>query len=810
MRLNIEFKASTLIFWALLPFLAGCLEQTDQTAGITASDPPPTSANNPPTISGKPDTTVTMGNDYSFIPTAKDADGDSLTFIIDNKPSWIVFDKTNGSMTGMPTLGDVGTYPNIVVSVSDGTAKASLNAFQIEVVSDSAPPPPPPPPTEPPPPPSSDYVGFGAATKGASSCPTTAETYHVTSLSGGSGAGTLRDAVSQDCRYIAFDVAGNINLGDLQISRSYLTIDGSTAPSPGITLVNVGRVALEASGGQAVHDVIVNNIRAIGQGGAVETNDLWELDGSSGAPIYNVVLDHLTMSKSGDGNVDIYGNVHDITLSNSLIMDSIQGHHFSQSGALRERISIYKNVYARLNERQPRIRYDTRQLDYVGNVIYGWGWFEGGAAGMNIDAGSGTPSANVEKNIYHFVSGLNGSADDALKIDSFAGSWFFDQNTWPTGETQGDTAGNSGRISMLYQGIDYSLPREVTDIVSAGTHYPTSEESQLLSTISDAVTAGSGGGTPPPPPPPPPAGQSQFRGIPEPSDVLGFDVWADYQASKTITGMQGVQTISCPGTAANPCVVDASGATFSITSENAIVLSGPYAILQGGKINVTAGVSGYFLEVCSNCVVRDVELAGPGINVNNSTAVGMANNSVWIRGSVHGFGQNSTSAAENDFHGFKPCGQNNVWILGVDAYDLSGDGVQAGDATRCSASNIYIGGGTFHDNRENGVDIKDSTNVVVSGSEMWGFSSTAENGPNPAVVIHDDAKDAKVYDSVIHNTLIGLYTSGLSGPTFNANDITASQTGIVCYHTSGVNITGNTISAPTKIDADSTCTGTIQ
>ena len=80
------------------------------------------------------------------------------------------------------------------------------------------------------------YEGFGAKTQGALSSPTGYTTYRVTSLAD-SGPGTLRDAVSQGNRYIVFDVGGTIRLGgDLNVFSSYLTIDGSSAPAPGITI----------------------------------------------------------------------------------------------------------------------------------------------------------------------------------------------------------------------------------------------------------------------------------------------------------------------------------------------------------------------------------------------------------------------------------------------------------------------------------------------------------------------------------------------------------------------------------------------
>jgi hypothetical protein len=89
--------------------------------------------NSAPTISGQPSTTVVVGAGYSFTPMASDSDGDTLTFDIQNMPSWASFNSSNGALTGMPQAGDEGTYGGIVVSVSDGTDSASLPAFQVEV-----------------------------------------------------------------------------------------------------------------------------------------------------------------------------------------------------------------------------------------------------------------------------------------------------------------------------------------------------------------------------------------------------------------------------------------------------------------------------------------------------------------------------------------------------------------------------------------------------------------------------------------------------------------------------------------------------
>lgn len=90
-------------------------------------------ANTAPVISGNPPRTVTAGTSYGFTPAASDADGDTLTFSIQNKPSWASFSSSTGRVSGSPTEADVGTYGSVVITVSDGSASAALSAFSITV-----------------------------------------------------------------------------------------------------------------------------------------------------------------------------------------------------------------------------------------------------------------------------------------------------------------------------------------------------------------------------------------------------------------------------------------------------------------------------------------------------------------------------------------------------------------------------------------------------------------------------------------------------------------------------------------------------
>jgi hypothetical protein len=115
-------------------------DDSEETAAAAPTSPPTTTppptggSNQAPTISGAPPGSTLFGRQYSFTPTASDANGDSLTFSITGRPSWATFNSTTGRLQGTPTQADVGTNANVVISVTDGATTSSLASFSIQVV----------------------------------------------------------------------------------------------------------------------------------------------------------------------------------------------------------------------------------------------------------------------------------------------------------------------------------------------------------------------------------------------------------------------------------------------------------------------------------------------------------------------------------------------------------------------------------------------------------------------------------------------------------------------------------------------------
>jgi hypothetical protein len=123
---------STVLGLLLTLTLTGCLDEEKR---VPATGTAQLVANSAPTISGTPPTSAKVNQAYSFQPTASDPDGDKLTFQIANKPAWATFDSSTGRLSGTPSSSYTGTFANIRISVTDGKATSSLNAFAVSVAS---------------------------------------------------------------------------------------------------------------------------------------------------------------------------------------------------------------------------------------------------------------------------------------------------------------------------------------------------------------------------------------------------------------------------------------------------------------------------------------------------------------------------------------------------------------------------------------------------------------------------------------------------------------------------------------------------
>ena len=92
--------------------------------------------NDAPVIAGTPLTNIAENANYRFTPSASDEDvGSALGYSISPAalPDWLNFNAQTGELSGTPQDADVGSIPDIIISVSDGEVDTSLAPFSITV-----------------------------------------------------------------------------------------------------------------------------------------------------------------------------------------------------------------------------------------------------------------------------------------------------------------------------------------------------------------------------------------------------------------------------------------------------------------------------------------------------------------------------------------------------------------------------------------------------------------------------------------------------------------------------------------------------
>jgi hypothetical protein len=259
------------------------------------------------------------------------------------------------------------------------------------------PPPPPPPPPEPPAAPGrvlpADVFGYGLP---AFSDVISLEPYEVTSIEDNDSPGTLRSFFSRAGRRLIPKVSGMLKLrGDLYSIHSDLWADLMGMPFN--IYQGPYKCVIEAQKGSPIRNVFLRGFRNIGPDKAIESADIWCIDGSD-APVSFVVLDRITGINSADGTFDIVGDVTDVTVSRAIVINNRVGTLIDSAEGKRRRITLAQSVY-RVNERAPKIRRDSTDIDVVNLVVYGNGYSESPMGSIYVEDDAGfLPSANIEDN----------------------------------------------------------------------------------------------------------------------------------------------------------------------------------------------------------------------------------------------------------------------------------------------------------------------------------------------------------------------------------------------------------------------------
>ncbi|MCR4601929.1 MAG: hypothetical protein K5683_00160 [Prevotella sp.] len=214
--------------------------------------------------------------------------------------------------------------------------------------------------------------------------------YHVTNLND-SGAGSLRDAVSQPNRIVVFDVSGVIRIQSRIVFSSNLYVAGQTAPGEGVIVYGDG---VSFSGAD---NIIVRYMRF--RMGAVGSKDK---DCAGIANGQNMIFDHCSFAWGQDENFSINWDnkgtaPKNITLMNSIVGQGLMTH--SAGGLMQaENVSLYRILLVDNSTRNFKVKGVNQ---YANNLVYNW---KNAAYNMGGDS-EGQSYANIESNLF-----INGPA----------------------------------------------------------------------------------------------------------------------------------------------------------------------------------------------------------------------------------------------------------------------------------------------------------------------------------------------------------------------------------------------------------------
>jgi pectate lyase len=247
---------------------------------------------------------------------------------------------------------------------------------------------------------------FGMNTPGGAG----GRTIHVTNYAD-VGPGSFREAVNQSGpRTIVFDIGGEFDLTSIVfIHEPYLTIDGETAPAPGVTFRHFGIAVY-------THDVIIRHVRVRVGDSRKEFADTRSLDCFTVAKASNVWIDHCSASWSLDEVLDISG-ASNVTVSNCILAEGLvgpseEGHSMAALIQDARNVALIGNVIVHSGSRTPKI--GSSDVVLVNNAIYDpyWQFIE-----VENDKNLQEPVASIVGNVTIPGPSARGNLDPSIWVN---------------------------------------------------------------------------------------------------------------------------------------------------------------------------------------------------------------------------------------------------------------------------------------------------------------------------------------------------------------------------------------------------------
>jgi len=236
--------------------------------------------------------------------------------------------------------------------------------------------------------------------------------------------------------------------------------------------------------------------------------------------------------------------------------------------------------------------------------------------------------------------------------------------------------------------------------------------------------------------PPPPTGM--------PAGIPSIGAW--YDATPTTV------TAITSGTATAPTLYSRAGMPEIVGTLN---VTCSYCIVDSVKVRGTVRLNG------DHIVLRNSEIYGYMPGRNDVVVFANGNNIVIYKNHIHNNGD--MTAFENDVGAIGLSnGTKNVWILENTMHHNSGDSVIIGhNHTPGATDAIYIGRNTMYADKENAIDLKVVSNVVVSENVMSDYKPSGSS-EGAAIVLHHCHHQTRILNNKISNSQVGVSIASIS------------------------------------------------
>jgi uncharacterized repeat protein (TIGR02543 family) len=213
------------------------------------------------------------------------------------------------------------------------------------------------------------------------------------------------------------------------------------------------------------------------------------------------------------------------------------------------------------------------------------------------------------------------------------------------------------------------------------------------------------------------------------------------------TGAGGTYLLN--GTAENPVFLRGeSESDRPVISKSTIRLNGQYFIVENLDFYDKTPIR--FSTEARYGSLRHSEVHNPpgSVGASNPTVSATGKHIVLYNNAIH----DNHKADNLDCHGVQASNYGErIWVVDNQIYNNGGDGIQACHGCNPGPRYLYIGRNEFYGDKENGIDLKYASDVIISENVLHDYLLTAETGDVSPMVIGSDGAPTRVW--ILFNTI---------------------------------------------------------